>query len=584
MEQRLNLSAYTVNVLGDASGSAAGTSSGTFSGDLRYCLSQAIADEQTDTITFDPSVFTNAADLTITRSTALANTSNPYGTTAFVVSSGDDITIDGAAVPGLTIDGGDAKRLFAVAGGGTLNLENLTLSGGMAQGCRRSWRPWVRLRRRWGRAGWRRADRQQHVHRQWLHLHQQPSHRRGGRNRRNYLVWCGRGRRNGWTGCRQRHFLHGRHGRWRKRRSGGHYRASSGGRVAWAAVAVGLAHAPNVFPGGKGGFGGGGGGGGVLAGAGGSGSFGGGGGAAAWAITQLRWPAAASAAARVPRSAAAVAAQVWGGHFSTSGTLTLTNDTFASNTATGGAPRRAADPRGWPRGWRRRLRGRNGSLTATFDTFSSNTVNNGDTTAGTASDLYVLSDGSGNQATATITNSILGQNGATTVSDFYAGILAPGTAPNLGSSTNNLVSDNPASPNGLTGTITGTNPNFATGMLAFNGGPTNTIALSSASTAALGQATTTTGITVDQRGVHRNAATPDVGAFEFTPPPATTYTVTVATDNSGSSAGSGSGTSGEFRYCINQAILDDGSADTIDFVIPHSTIALAPPFPPARCS
>ena len=119
------------------------------------------------------------------------------------------------------------------------------------------------------------------------------------------------------------------------------------------------------------------------------------------------------------------------------------------------------------------------------------------------------------------------------------------------------MSDNPLSPNGLTGTITGTNPNFSTGMLAFNGGPTQTIALSSASTAALGQATTTTGIMVDQRGVHRNAATPDVGAFEFTPPPATTYTVTVATDNSGSMPGTGSGTRGDLRYCIDQATLDE---------------------------
>ncbi len=191
--------------------------------------------------------------------------------------------------------------------------------------------------------------------------------------------------------------------------------------------------------------------------------------------------------------------------------------------------------------------------------------------------MYVLSDGSGNQATATVINSILGQNGTTAVSDFYAGIFNSGTAPNLSGSGPNLVSDNPVSPNGLTGTITGTNPNFAAAGLAFNGGPTQTIALTAASTAALGQATTTTGITVDQRGAHRNAATPDVGSFELTPPPATTYTVTVATDSSGSSAGSGSGTSGDLRYCINQAILDDNSGDTINFAssLAGATISLA---------
>ncbi len=207
---------------------------------------------------------------------------------------------------------------------------------------------------------------------------------------------------------------------------------------------------------------------------------------------------------------------------------------------------------------------RNGSLVATYDTFSSNKVANGDTTSGSATDIYVLSDGSGNQAKATITNSILGQDGLTLVSDFFAGTNAGGTAPNLGSSGPNLVSDNPASPNGLTGTITGTQPNFSGFGLFYNGGSTDTIALTASSTAALGKAIGN-GITVDQRGAHRNATTPDLGAFEFTPPPAKTYTVNVATDNSGTSAGSGSGTTGDLRYCLNQAMLDDGSADTIVF-------------------
>ena len=138
----------------------------------------------------------------------------------------------------------------------------------------------------------------------------------------------------------------------------------------------------------------------------------------------------------------------------------------------------------------------------------------------------MLSDGSGNQAMATVVNSILGQNSTTTISDFYAGTNGGGTAPNLGTSTNNLVSDNPASPNGLTGTITGTNPNFAPGGLANNGGPTETLSLSTSSTAAITKGITGTGITVDQRGLERNAS-PDVGAFETQIP-----TVTV-TDNGG---------------------------------------------------
>jgi hypothetical protein len=42
------------------------------------------------------------------------------------------------------------------------------------------------------------------------------------------------------------------------------------------------------------------------------------------------------------------------------------------------------------------------------------------------------------------------------------------------------------------------------------------------------------------------------------------YMVNVATDTSGSAAGSGSGTSGDLRYCLNQAIQDK-QVDTITF-------------------
>jgi hypothetical protein len=167
---------------------------------------------------------------------------------------------------------------------------------------------------------------------------------------------------------------------------------------------------------------------------------------------------------------------------------------------------------------------RNGTLNATFDTFSSNIVTNGDQSAGTGSDIYVLSDksdggnntspGSGT-ATATIVNSILGQNAATTVSDFYANTNAGGTVPNLGNSENNLLRMNATGPNRLTGAIFTGSPNFAPG-LSNHGGPTQTIALTSNSTLALGQASTGTGITVDQCGVERSATTPDLGAFEST--------------------------------------------------------------------
>src|SRR5262249_51959493 len=71
--------------------------------------------------------------------------------------------------------------------------------------------------------------------------------------------------------------------------------------------------------------------------------------------------------------------------------------------------------------------------------------------------------------------------------------------------------------NALTGTaVTTGSPNFAAAGLINNGGPTETIALTTASTLALGQAATGTGITTDQRGLPRKTV-PDIGAFETQP-------------------------------------------------------------------
>jgi large repetitive protein len=57
-----------------------------------------------------------------------------YGPTAYGISGGANITIDGSGAPGLTIDGGGAVRLFAVTSTASLTLEDLTVSGGLAQG------------------------------------------------------------------------------------------------------------------------------------------------------------------------------------------------------------------------------------------------------------------------------------------------------------------------------------------------------------------------------------------------------------------------------------------------------------------
>src|SRR5262249_41074233 len=155
-------------------------------------------------------------------------------------------------------------------------------------------------------------------------------------------------------------------------------------------------------------------------------------------------------------------------------------------------------------------------------------VSNGGSTvylgAPQGSDLYVLSDGQSSSATATVVNSILGQNGTTTVSDFYANAINSAAAPTLTGSSHNLVRANPASPNGLTGTVAATNPGLSSAGLANNGGPTRTMALATGS-AALG-AGTPISVTVDQRGAPRSAIAPNLGAFEVV----TAFVVTIPGD------------------------------------------------------
>ena len=157
-----------------------------------------------------------------------------------------------------------------------------------------------------------------------------------------------------------------------------------------------------------------------------------------------------------------------GGHLQQWRLLTLTNDTFTQNTATGGAGGSGANGGSAGRGDGGAVFLRNGTLNATFVTFSANTAAQGGT------DVYVLSDGTGSQAIATLKNSILGQDTTTTVTDFFASTNGSGTAANLAASVNNLVTLNGAGANGLPGTalVAGTSPNFAVAGLADNGGPT----------------------------------------------------------------------------------------------------------------
>ena len=127
-----------------------------------------------------------------------------------------------------------------------------------------------------------------------------------------------------------------------------------------------------------------------------------------------------------------------GAIFNDGGEVTITNSTLTGNTAAGGIGGSGGGTIGSGHSSAAPCLVYNGTLTATFDTFTSNTVST------KASDVFVLSDGSGKQATASIINSILGQNTARTTDDFDA-YTRPTAArqPNLSGSNNDLVTQQP---------------------------------------------------------------------------------------------------------------------------------------------
>ena len=111
LEGRVVLSTFTVNSLGDAG------SGSNDAGDLRYCINQANADDQANTIVFDPTVF--GTPQTITLNSGQLELEDTGGTQ----------TITGLAA-GLTISGGGSTRVFQVDGDVTASFSGLTISGG----------------------------------------------------------------------------------------------------------------------------------------------------------------------------------------------------------------------------------------------------------------------------------------------------------------------------------------------------------------------------------------------------------------------------------------------------------------------
>jgi ELWxxDGT repeat protein len=444
---------YLVNVPGDASGLATGAASSDgnpLHGDLRYVLNKAIADRHPDIITFDATVFNTQRTITLSSSlvTAPSGFTNPYGQTAFIVGVSDNVTIDGslgANTPGITLAGGSATRLFAVEGGGILTLQNLTFSSGSATGGAGGASGGTGAGGGGGGAGLGGAvlvDDSTFTAAGCTFVNNQATGGAGvfaegtgggiagggggGLGAPNGGDGTGKG--NGGLGG-------GVHGGALSSLSGGPGGFGGGGGGGPFAEGGGTggfgAGGGGGGRGGGGGFGGGGGGGGLFsttfggegAGPGGFGGFGGGDGGGGFGG----------------------GGGLGGAVFATSGTLTLNNDTFTLNNAQGGAGGNPGQGDGGA------VFVRNGTLTATFVTFSGNTVTNGGSTAGTGSDLYVLSDAAsgtgfgGGTATAQLSDNILGQTSAA-VADFVANQIGGAATPTL-TGTNVVQTTVASSPN-----------------------------------------------------------------------------------------------------------------------------------------
>ncbi len=216
-----------------------------------------------------------------------------------------------------------------------------------------------------------------------------------------------------------------------------------------------------------------------------------------------------SSSAGLPTSALNGGEGIGGGIFSIDGALTLDNDTFTANSAIGGTSRAHSDGQGLGGA----IFAESGSLALLNDTISGNTAAQGGRgvylRGGGASAIL----GGGYIATATINNTIIGQSD-TSVSDFVALTKTVfNDGPALTSGVGNLI----GTQTGFSGTIVSTaNPLLA--ALADNGGPTETMALESASPAInTGNTAAASGLTTDQRGpgyARIVNGTVDIGAFE----------------------------------------------------------------------
>jgi hypothetical protein len=129
LEDRRLLASLVVQTTADGPGEVTGGGGNYSAPTLRAAIDFASVNPGPDTISFAPGIAGGTVRLN------LNDTAHPVsfgGATAFVIT--ESLTIQGDAAKGLTLDGGGQRRLFAAAPGVTLNLTNLTLTGGQVIG------------------------------------------------------------------------------------------------------------------------------------------------------------------------------------------------------------------------------------------------------------------------------------------------------------------------------------------------------------------------------------------------------------------------------------------------------------------
>lgn len=490
LEHRTAPAAFAVTSTGDA-----GIGQGTH-GDLRYCIHQADANPDPDTITFDPGLVAGRDATILLQSFDTGLDDGEAGPTAFIIRT--PISVVGpAGGHGITIERGSASpfRLFHIQSGGTLTLVNVTLSNGLAHGFRGGGA--LFLGAGGGSAGLGGAVLNQG------NLVLQSSTLSG-----NLAVGGDGGFSYGGipegTGV-----------------GGGAGLGAGGGTVGgyyYFSPATGGGPNGGVLPGASGGFGGGGasggpyfgppdggaggfggGGGAGLGGKGGAGGFGGGGGGG----DSTPGPGGFGGGTGLAHGGGG--AGMGGAIFNLGGTISVVGSTLAYNSAIGG---QGFDwlVNGDGRGLGGALFSRNGSVSIVASTFSGNLAGDG------GGAVFAVGDGS--LTTISVVNSILA-NSAGGRTDFDSAAINGGSRSFTGS--NNLVEVNAGSGNGFaSGIITSADPRLS--PLDSYGGVTKTFALLPGSPAIDAAADSGVDLT-DQRGYPRRfGAGVDIGAVEVNPP------------------------------------------------------------------